>query len=427
MNVPILLLICSLIIPSNSLDQTLKGLKLVHLLYRHGDRTPINPYPTDPYKDLSNWPIGFGQLTTRGVMMQYEMGQWIRERYEGFLSGEYNEEEIVVRSTDVDRTIMSAQANLAGLFPPSGYWKWNPALPWQPVPVHTVPQHEDDLLSSHADCPRFDELQKEIATGQFMRDIFVKNRDLFEYISTHAGENITDIVRLDYIYDTLLIENIYNKTLPDWTKRVFPDGTLEWKGKFKELRDLSFTVDTLNHELKRLKGGPFVKEMIQHFDMLAESTLKPANRKIFMYSGHDTTVAPVLHTLGVFNMIAPPYASMILVELLDRSGLVVRVSYRNDSSHEPYVLTIPGCQQLCPLAQFKDLTADIIPADWRKECGFTEQDTTVQKVTLVAAIASSIMAFTVLLATLVSIFCRKKEGVSGSLSARYQRIDQAES
>ena len=154
--------------------------------------------------------------------MQYELGQWIRERYQGFLGSNFDEQEIVVRSTDVDRTLMSAQANLAGLFPPSGYWKWNPALPWQPAPVHTVPQHEDALLSSHADCPRFDQLQKEINNGQFMRDIYDKNRELFEYISTNVGENITDIVKLDYVYDTLLIENIYNKTLPDWTKGYFP-------------------------------------------------------------------------------------------------------------------------------------------------------------------------------------------------------------
>lgn len=124
-------------------------------------------------------------------------------------------------------------------------------------------------------------------------------------------------------------------------------------GKFQELRDLSFTVDTFNHEMKRLKGGPFVKEMVEHFDSVATNTLDPSNRKMFMYSAHDTTVAPVLHTLGVFNMIAPPYASMVVVELLDRAGLVVRVSYKNDSSEDPYVLTIPGCDQLCPLPKFK--------------------------------------------------------------------------
>merc|ERR1712179_821547 len=76
-------------------------------------------------------------------------------------------------------------------------------------------------------------------------------------------------------------------------------------------------------------------------------------------------------------MIAPPYASMVVVELLDRAGLVVRVSYKNDSSENPYVLTIPGCDQLCPLSKFKDLTYSVRPGDWREECGLRTADNTI--------------------------------------------------
>ena len=55
-----------------------------------------------------------------------------------------------------------------------------------------------------------------------MSNIYKENSELFEYISVHVGENITDIVKLDYIFDTLLIENIYGMELPEWTKEVFP-------------------------------------------------------------------------------------------------------------------------------------------------------------------------------------------------------------
>lgn len=32
-------------------------------LFRHGDRNIARRYPNDPYKDESNWPGGYGQLT----------------------------------------------------------------------------------------------------------------------------------------------------------------------------------------------------------------------------------------------------------------------------------------------------------------------------------------------------------------------------
>lgn len=53
--------------------------------------------------------------------------------------------QITVRSTDYDRTLMSAASNLAGLYPPNGSQVFHPGLGWQPIPVHTVPQDEDKV------------------------------------------------------------------------------------------------------------------------------------------------------------------------------------------------------------------------------------------------------------------------------------------
>ena len=54
-----------------------------------------------------------------------------------------------------------------------------------------------------------------------------------------------------------------------------------------------------------------------------------------MYSGHDTTVAPILHTLGVFNGIAPPYASMIIFELFEGKSLQVKFTPISELSPLP--------------------------------------------------------------------------------------------
>ena len=45
--------------------QTLEKSDLIysHVLFRHGDRNIIDPYPKDPWRDQKYWPTGWGQLT----------------------------------------------------------------------------------------------------------------------------------------------------------------------------------------------------------------------------------------------------------------------------------------------------------------------------------------------------------------------------
>jgi hypothetical protein len=87
-----------------------------------------------------------------GKYQHYELGQWLRQRYSEFLPEAYSREDIYVRSTDVDRTLMSAASNLAGLYPPEGDQKWNENLDWQPIPIHTVPEIMDEVIMYSLYC-----------------------------------------------------------------------------------------------------------------------------------------------------------------------------------------------------------------------------------------------------------------------------------
>lgn len=64
----------------------------------------------------------------------------------------YNNEEIYIESTDIDRTLMSAECNLAGLYEPTESQEWNPYIHWQPIPIHTVPI-EFDVVSNLTTIP----------------------------------------------------------------------------------------------------------------------------------------------------------------------------------------------------------------------------------------------------------------------------------
>ena len=128
-------------------------------LFRHGDRTPIATFPTDPYRE-ADWPNGwvdpppslliliptvwsrFGQLTTAGIEQHHRLGRYLRSRYGSLLNSNYTASEILVRSTDYDRTLMSAQSNLIGLYPVNNATAED-RVPIQPIPIHTVPMNED--------------------------------------------------------------------------------------------------------------------------------------------------------------------------------------------------------------------------------------------------------------------------------------------
>lgn len=72
--------------------------------------------------------------------------------------------------------------------------------------------------------------------------------------------------------------------------------------------------------------GPLIGEILEHMKQKSKGTLSP-DRELFIYSAHDTTVANILMTLGLFDTQTPPYTSTILLELhkLPSSSFAVSV------------------------------------------------------------------------------------------------------
>jgi hypothetical protein len=84
-------------------------------------------------------------LLQKGILQMFKLGEFLRTRYNGYLSELYYPKEFLMKSSANDRCLMSAQAVLAGLYPPKGMQVWNPDLKWQPIPVHSTPRHLDQV------------------------------------------------------------------------------------------------------------------------------------------------------------------------------------------------------------------------------------------------------------------------------------------
>lgn len=231
-------------------------LKQVHVVFRHGQRTPADTYANDPLINSTFAPYGWGQLTNFGKNSLYNMGIWLRHRYTKLLGNLYYPDMIYAQSTGVSRTQMSIELVLASLFPPAGtLQEWNKDLNWQPIPFFSEPLDQDTLLLVRTSCPRYHEALTEVMERDEIRQILNESQELLDNLTSLTGMDIKTPDDVQSLFSTLKAESEFGLKLPEWTKGYYPD-------KMLPLTTLSYILNIYNDELKRLKGGAFLKKTL---------------------------------------------------------------------------------------------------------------------------------------------------------------------
>ncbi|CAG2065557.1 unnamed protein product [Timema podura] len=202
----------------------------------------------------------------------------------------------------------------------------------------------------------------------FMSQILTENKaeELYKFLQEQTGLEYKDPDDVQSLYSTLKAEEDFNLSLPEWTRGVYPDQLVP-------LTVFSYMLNAYNTQLQKLKAGPLLKKIIGDTD----AKISGESRKtMYMYSGHDSTISNILLALGVWEPQLPVYNIMVLIELhrtLD-SGYGVKVFLRNTTAVPPHLLTIPGCEQLCPYDKFLQLTSQVVPTDLDTACKVDNPD-----------------------------------------------------
>lgn len=142
----------------------------------------------------------------------YQLGKWLHARYAKLVGPRYDHDNFYIQSTNVDRTLMSAESNLAGMWAPSKEEAFDPSLAWRPIPVHTRPENTDEILAAKRPCPAFDNELKRYMNSAEYRQMEKRFKPLYEYLTKWSGKKVDSFTAVNNLYNNLWIEELKNFT-----------------------------------------------------------------------------------------------------------------------------------------------------------------------------------------------------------------------
>ncbi|ORX88855.1 phosphoglycerate mutase-like protein [Basidiobolus meristosporus CBS 931.73] len=407
---------CSATTPTAETYSVPKGVELRHVqvIVRHGDRTPIsilpqqskynvlwnctNEAPEFSYLKLQNFETSqtyglmldnsnanpfskeyitgtcmTGQLTPKGMRQQQNVGKKLREIYVdllGYLPRTLNrrnlQKAIFVRHTEKTRTKQTAIALVSGLYPKE---KLQGRLG---IPLFYLPEQIETMIYQSGLCSRLAKLQEAMLNEKRYNEYWgsqqevKKKMDAILQTTTTPAYQGRSLVRYMDAFRPLTCNNYPLPCSLDNSNQCISDemAVRSFVGNDFEaawtMRD-----SPLSHEANRLGIGLFLSELRRSIhNSLGKGLKSPAKMEIF--SGHDTTVQPILGVLRADDFRWPPYASSLIFELWQdkhTGAAFLRVLYNGD------VLRSPVCDfNLCPLETFLSQIDHYIPLDILTEC-----------------------------------------------------------
>jgi acid phosphatase len=316
-------------------------------IIRHGDRTPILYLP----KVHHVWKEGPAQLTAEGMQQEFQLGSELRKKYVDetqLLPEHYEYGTMYVRSTDYERTLMSAQSFLMGLYPlgtgPRTDSSSSHALPkgFQPIPIFSAPSKSDEVIIQTVSR---EERAKLMAQYVFsLPDWQQKNNELkskYPLWSNQTGIEIENLDDLQMVGDTLYIHKIHNAPMPEGMNASDIETIISASA-------WAFMAEERPKEVAKAYSSKIMTNIANY---LNKGSKKSSKLKYVLLSGHDTTIAGVMSYMGSPLEKAPRYASNLNFSLYESepNHFTVKLTYNG------MPVSIPACGgTVCELHQFLD-------------------------------------------------------------------------
>eukprot|EP00980_Cylindrotheca_fusiformis_P000278 scaffold66_cov115-Cylindrotheca_fusiformis.AAC.10 len=350
------------------------------------------PYRKDGLSNELNGTCQVGQLLLKGYEQEMQNGMMLRDAYTYVYDTMDHDERMRLlelsfhefsvwdpnhlryRADHDQRTIMSGQVLLRGLFDKEVQAYFEKTGKYPTIPLHIADRERDIMGPSAKVCPRLADIQDQAMLSDEYQDFnnSKDSQDTRALLDEEVG-NMEQIVLLDCLMTTICDD----RSLPDVVDDYGEEDS--WFQKLAEysIKSYNLVMKYNNSEYARLAMGPLWAEMRDTWEMFLDNDENedqpPATPndivppRLAVYSGHDTTIMPLLASISpdLWNDTDwAPYASMLLIEIhefIDEWNVTLFDSkYAFRLLYNGKVLTgkVPGCHselEICDLKTLKNI------------------------------------------------------------------------
>lgn len=307
-----------------------------------------------------------GMLTSTGVKQHSSLGRYFRMAYQKLLPSQLSSRSIVVESTDYSRTVLSAVAQVLGMYPLS---EWPASL--ASLPLYIRARSVDESLIgaerfARVHCPRAAML-KGAGIDEVRR---LKPEALKQELCSLFGISAEELPRPAHVADVLYARLCHGDPLP-----CYPSGCISSAAVSRMLAEADYEYSMrYNITIASLQMQPMLQRILSGM----MENVHGGETVWRLSTTHDIAIAPILSALHAFDGRWPSLASHIAFELWGppkrtklspkqtTAGFRVRVLFNGaDVTHRlpcSEGLHGPATSELCSLAGFGRFISGMLPS-----------------------------------------------------------------
>ena len=323
-------------------------------IFRHGARSPSFMDENDIDLCGEQW-NGIQELTNSGLRQQYLLGHYIRNKYPDLINYEkYNPKDIEVKATIKNRTIMSARAQLNGIFNNSKIKIKNPeklniGKPYylinnniinknnisfypneypEEIPIHIIDFEEKlDYLEKNNQCPIIYKLRNKNKNRKEFKSFLQKYNQTFgEHLLNYY--NITNNTDYFTIFDNVnqLSSNALCQQFDNRNIKLFGNNQEKLKlfynlsQEFMNLKMIFFYANDETNDLAYASSSILIRKILLYMERIINDINNNINDspKLVLFSSHDSTLSSLQGIINILFQIEikpPNFAASYIFEL----------------------------------------------------------------------------------------------------------------